>query len=263
VPIDSWPDHVAVAVASIELGSRRWRDELGGAWASPHVEAVRAGFTSRQLRYPGGAKLELLEPSGPDSFVQRFLTRFGARIHHVTLKVADLLSAIDTIRAAGYDVVDVATDDEHWHEAFLRPSQVGGLIVQIAWSPHTDAEWAERAGQPPEPVRAGGARLLGPTLSHPDLDGAAALWTTLGGTVTRQGDLALAVRWPEEPLSVVVLRGGEAGPVGLRFANAPDLDSDGRFGPGTLVVSSAGTDRSTPPVAPRSADPGEVERLEQ
>jgi hypothetical protein len=237
VPIDSRPDHVAIAVPSIEAAGERWHDQLGGAWILPRFASEQAGFANRQLRFRGGAKLELLEPLGAQSFVGRFLDRFGARIHHVTLKVPVLLTAVATVRAAGYDVVDVFAEGDVWHEAFLRPTQVGGLVVQLGWAGQTDEQWADAAGFAPERIPEDGARLLGPTLSHPDLATAEALWTTLGASVTRQGSMALAARWPGSPLSVVVLRGEEAGPIGLRFADAPDLDADARCGPGTLVAS--------------------------
>ncbi len=76
--------------------------------------------------------------------------------------------------------------------------------------------------------------LLGPTLTAPDLDASARLWTTLGARIVEDGDDAFEARWADEPLTVRVERDGTAGPRGLRFDPDPQLPSDDVAGPGTL-----------------------------
>jgi methylmalonyl-CoA/ethylmalonyl-CoA epimerase len=223
-------DHVAIGVHDLDIAQRRWRDQLGGvvvAWNDP-----AAGFSSRQLRYRGGGKLELIAPvqPGDGSFMDRFLDKFGSRIHHVTLKVLDLHDALPVVASAGLDTVDVDDRDPAWQEAFLRPSQVGGLIVQIARTDQSDEDWARAVGHTPEPVREDAAILHGPLLSHPDLDAAARLWTLLGAEVER-GDNRLECRWDDCPLTVVIVRGETAGPVALRFAGAARYPTATRIGP--------------------------------
>ena len=222
-------DHVAVAVPDWETAQRRWRDQLGGgivAWGDSGV------FASRQLRFANGAKLELLRPASddPGNFVRRFLERFGSVIHHVTFKVADLGAALEVVRAGGLDVVDVDTSGQVWHEGFLRPSQVGGLVVQLAWSGHSDQEWAASIGHTPQPPAPGAAELLGPTLRHPDLDRARTLWTLLGASIS-DDDGALRCRWPDSALDVVIERGEPAGPVALRMRGTPSLPAADGIGP--------------------------------
>jgi catechol 2,3-dioxygenase-like lactoylglutathione lyase family enzyme len=231
VPLDARPDHVAVAVHDLDSAAVRWQEQLRGVWLSPRWSG--GGFGTRQLRYANRGKLELLEPDAPDGFAAGFLRRFGPRVHHVTLKVPDLLEAVDVAAAAGYEAVDVSTAREEWHEAFLRPSQVGGIIVQLARALHDDESWARLAGTELPAVDPDAPALLGPTLEHPDLDAAADLWATLGADVERAED-RLEARWDGEPLTVVVRRGERAGPVGLRFDPDPGLPADDVAGPGTL-----------------------------
>lgn len=232
MPITTVPDHVAIAVQDIGSAAARWHDELGGGWLDAEVERLgRIPVAIRQLRFPNGGKLELWQPDGP-GFAQQFMERYGTRVHHVTLKVPDaLLPAVETLQAEGYDVVDVSTDGG-WHEAFLRPSQVGGIIVQVAWSEKTDEEWMTESGHTPEAPR-GEAALLGPTLTHPDLDAAERLWTTLGAKVTREDD-ALTVSWDGAVIDIRVERGATAGPLGLRFVGVDPLPADDELGPPVL-----------------------------
>lgn len=237
-PIDSTPDHVAVAVPDYRPALARWRDQLGGAAVSRFHSAPV--FRGTQLRYANHAKLELLQPSelddSPDNFVRRFLARFGSQVHHLTLKVPHLPTAIERLQAGGLDVVDVDLSAEHWHESFLRPSQVGGLVVQVAWSASiSDEEWAARTGFEVEPVRDDAAGLHGPLLRHPDLATAGRVWSLLGATVTGH-DNGILARWEDAPIEVVVMEGAQAGPLGLRFSDAPELRPDDRLGPAVLPV---------------------------
>lgn len=237
VPIEATPDHVAAAVPSIEAAAVRWIDHLGGGWIAPAWDVPGGGFATRQARFSGGAKLELLEPRTEDGFASRFLARYGAGVHHVTLKVPALLPAVATLEDAGLDLVDVSAEGDTWHEAFLRPSQVGGLIVQVAWSRHDDASWAAVFGETPTPPRVDAARLLGPRLAHPDLERAARMWRLLGAEVARDGGELLTARWPHAPLDIEVVAGERAGPLGIRMAGTAGLPADEIHGPAVLATT--------------------------
>ncbi len=215
--LDAVCDHVAVAVPPGDRAERRWRDELGGGPVSAGDSGV---FLARQFRFTGGGKLELLSPSpadpSPHNFVRLFLERFGTAVHHVTLKVPALAPALERLEAAGLDVVDVAQHGDVWHEGFLRPKQVGGLVVQVAWSSGSDEDWARRSGFASRPPAPGAPVLLGPRLRHPDLQAARRVWSVLGAEVA-PADGGLVCRWPRSPLEVVVEEGAPAGPVALRL----------------------------------------------
>ncbi|MGH3440711.1 MAG: VOC family protein [Nitriliruptorales bacterium] len=229
--IDARPDHVAVALPDPDRAAARWRDVLGGGLVNRFDNEV---FCGHQYRYPNQAKIELLGPSpadhSPDNFLRAFIARFGTRVHHMTLRVGSLHRAIGVLEGAGLDVVDVRDDTPHWREGFLRPSQVGGLIVQIAETPRTDDEWAEVRGGRIEEAAPGAALLLGPRLRHPDLGKAKELWSLLGGEVGETTD-GLLVIWPGAALTVLIEQGEPVGPVSLRCAGTPDLPHEDGVGP--------------------------------
>lgn len=219
--LDAVLDHVAVAVPLAGFADYWWGTQLHAG----SVSRVSTGvFTARQYRLGGGGKLELLSPDPEDTsaqnFVRTFMARFGTTVHHVTLKVADLAVALEVLEGAGLDVVDVDADHRHWREAFLRPKQVGGVLVQVAWSDTGDVEWARRIGQQPTAPAPDAPVLLGPRLRHPDLASARQLWKVLGAEVSWRGG-GLLCRWPVSPLSIEVVQGAPAGPVGLRMKGIP------------------------------------------
>jgi methylmalonyl-CoA/ethylmalonyl-CoA epimerase len=137
-------DHVAVAVHSIKDALRLYRDALGGEY----LMGAEGGDTWRwvQVRFPGGGKVELLEPLG-DGFLSRFLDRHGEGMHHMTFKTDDIAAAIAHVEGLGYELVDVSLDDPHWKEAFLRPSNAHGTLIQLA-QPSGDDEQAARHLRP-------------------------------------------------------------------------------------------------------------------
>ena len=134
-------DHVAVAVRSIKAALPLFRDALGGEY----LMGGDQGETWRwvQFRYPGGGKVELLEPLG-EGFLSQFLERRGEGLHHVTFKTDDIRAAIAHLEALRYEVVDVQLDDPDWKEAFLRPSKAHGTLIQVAQSSQPDELAKER-----------------------------------------------------------------------------------------------------------------------
>jgi methylmalonyl-CoA/ethylmalonyl-CoA epimerase len=134
-------DHVAVAVKSIKPALSLYRDALGGEYLMGGDAAD--SWRWLQVRYPGGGKVELLEPTG-EGFLSRFLERHGEGLHHVTFRTDDIRAAIAQVEAGGYELVDVNIDDPHWKEAFLRPSKAHGTLIQIAQSAAPDEAVRER-----------------------------------------------------------------------------------------------------------------------
>jgi methylmalonyl-CoA/ethylmalonyl-CoA epimerase len=128
-------DHVAVAVRSIKAALPLFRDALGGDYLMGGDE--QGTWRWVQFRYPGGGKVELLEPLA-EGFLSRFLDRHGEGLHHVTFKTEDIGAAIAQVQSLGYELVDVNLENPDWKEAFLRPSKAHGTLIQLAQSSQPD-----------------------------------------------------------------------------------------------------------------------------
>ena len=136
-------DHIGIAVRSIKAALRLYRDALGGEYL---MGGDSREFRWLQVRFPGGGKVELLEPLG-EGFLSRFLDKYGEGMHHITFKADDIEAAIAHVQGLGYELVDVNLDGDDWKEAFLRPAGAHGTLVQLGWSPHSDddeARWRLR-----------------------------------------------------------------------------------------------------------------------
>jgi methylmalonyl-CoA/ethylmalonyl-CoA epimerase len=128
-------DHVAVALNSIESAVPLYRDALGGDYLMGGDQADTWKWV--QFRWPGGGKVELLEPKA-EGFLTKFLDRRGEGLHHMTFKTDDIEAAVARVEAQGYELVDVDLEGPNWKEAFLRPSKAHGTLIQVAQSAFSD-----------------------------------------------------------------------------------------------------------------------------
>lgn len=124
-------DHIGIAVADLDAALAFYRDALGLEISVPHevpTEKVRATFVP-----VGGPSLELLEPTAPDSTIQRFIDRRGPGIHHLTLRVADLSAALARLKARGVRLIDEQprAGAHGSRVAFVHPAGTGGVLVEL------------------------------------------------------------------------------------------------------------------------------------
>ncbi len=86
-------------------------------------------------------RIELLQPTAPDSPVARFLERRGEGLHHIALQVPDLAAAVARLRAAGVRLVrDEAQIGAGGHKyVFVHPSSAGGVLLELVEAPRENA----------------------------------------------------------------------------------------------------------------------------
>lgn len=129
-------DHAAHAVPSVRSALPIYRDLLGGVAVMAGINPW-GGHLAVQFGYPGGGKVELLEPVRDDApSVGAFLARNPrGGLHHLTFKVDDVEEAVGALRAAGLEPFGTLLSEPTWHETYLHPRQTGGVLIQLAWSP--------------------------------------------------------------------------------------------------------------------------------
>src|SRR4249920_3349775 len=135
-------DHVGIAVRDLAAALAFYRDALGLEIEAPEDVAsqrVRAHFLP-----VGGAKLELLEATAPDSAIAKYVEKRGPGLHHITLRVDDIHAALAQLKQRGAKLVDEAPRPgaEHGLVAFIHPSSAHGVLVELkqaAVSPQTRA----------------------------------------------------------------------------------------------------------------------------
>ena len=214
-------DHIAIGMHRIADATDVLVGRLGGR---PDTGGPGAGFRWAAWRFEGGGSVEVIEPSGADGFLHRFLAARGPGLHHVTFKVASLAEAGARAEAQGYRLVGREESDHDWRVAYLHPKEALGMVVQLGQS-------AGRYGRRPWEVPEGpaapppAARVLGLRTRARSADRARLLWErALGGTLAHAREGELVFRWPGSPMRIVaeIVSDSEERPVAIDLAPGRD-----------------------------------------
>jgi methylmalonyl-CoA/ethylmalonyl-CoA epimerase len=129
-------EHLGIAVQSIEESLPFFTDVLGlECYATEVVEdqKVKTAF----LRC-GEVKLELLEPTSPESTIQKWLDKGNKGVHHVAFCVEDgVANGLAEVSEKGVRLIDQAPRKgaEGLNIAFLHPKSTCGILTELCEHP--------------------------------------------------------------------------------------------------------------------------------
>ena len=123
-------DHIGIAVKSLETA--KIYEDLGLRVA--HVEIVDTQKVRTAFLSVGDANLELLEPSGPDSTIAKYIEKRGEGIHHICLRVDDIEEQLARLKERGYRLInDAPVPGAHGcRVAFLHPAAGNGVLIELS-----------------------------------------------------------------------------------------------------------------------------------
>ncbi len=116
---------------SIEAALELYRDGLG--LVVGHRGVVEHEGVKVAMLPAGDARIELLEPTGPESPIARFLDNRGEGLHHVAMEVDDLEAAVERLKAQGRRLVaeSIQTGAEGYRYVFVHPASAGGVLLEL------------------------------------------------------------------------------------------------------------------------------------
>jgi methylmalonyl-CoA epimerase len=127
-------DHIGIAVKDLSAALAFYRDALGLEIEAPEEVA------SQQLRAHfvpvGQSKLELLEPTGAESAIAKYVEKRGPGLHHITLRVDDIEAAVAQVKSRGVRMIDEhpRLGAEGSTIAFIHPSSAHGVLIELKQS---------------------------------------------------------------------------------------------------------------------------------
>jgi methylmalonyl-CoA/ethylmalonyl-CoA epimerase len=129
-------DHVGIACRDLDAKIAFYQSAFGLTVASVEVNEAQ-GVREAMLHVadgPAGASyVQLLEPTGPDTPVGRFLERRGEGVHHVGYGVANITAALEAMGGAGIRLIDERPRHGSMGAsiAFLHPADIGGVLTEL------------------------------------------------------------------------------------------------------------------------------------
>jgi methylmalonyl-CoA/ethylmalonyl-CoA epimerase len=127
-------EHIGIAVKSLEESLPLFERLLGAPCYATEVVAdqkVKTAFFKI-----GETKIELLEPTSPESAIAKFIEKKGEGIHHLAFAVPDLPASLAELKNAGTQLIDAQprAGAEGLQIAFLHPKSTNSVLVELCTS---------------------------------------------------------------------------------------------------------------------------------
>ncbi|MEE8465343.1 MAG: methylmalonyl-CoA epimerase [Dehalococcoidia bacterium] len=126
-------DHVGVAVNDIEAALTFFKKVFDVPDAK--IELMEDQGVRATLIEVGQTRLELLEPTSPESGVGRFIERRGEGLHHLAFNVTDISGKLQILKTLGVDLIDqTPREGLSGTIAFVHPRSVFGILTELVES---------------------------------------------------------------------------------------------------------------------------------
>jgi methylmalonyl-CoA/ethylmalonyl-CoA epimerase len=124
-------DHVSIAVKNLDEGLKTFENLLGVK--ASHIEEVPDQKIKAAMLMVGDVEIELIEPTGADTGVAKFLEKKGEGIHHICFEVDDVDKELESLAAKGVDLIDKqGRKGMAGRIGFLHPRSTQGVLVELA-----------------------------------------------------------------------------------------------------------------------------------
>jgi methylmalonyl-CoA epimerase len=127
--------HIGYAVQDIDAASCFYREHFGVASNQPE-EVQEQGIVATMFDV-GESKIELVQPTRPDSPVAKFLERRGEGFHHVAFEVEDLETTLKDLKDSGVELIDEEPriGAGGMRIAFVHPKDAFGVLTELVEMP--------------------------------------------------------------------------------------------------------------------------------
>ena len=124
-------EHLGIAVKSIEECLPYYEGVLGLKCLK--IEEVPDQKVKTAFFKIGQAKLELLEPTSPDSTIAKFIEKKGEGIHHLAFATPDVQACLNEVAAKNVQLIDKAPrrGADGMDIAFLHPKSTCHVLTEL------------------------------------------------------------------------------------------------------------------------------------
>ncbi|HEX2521893.1 MAG TPA: methylmalonyl-CoA epimerase [Terriglobia bacterium] len=122
---------MGIAVRSIEAALKTYQRQLG--LAVTEIVEIEEQRVRAAVLPCGESRIELLEPTAPDSPIQRFLDKRGEGIHHLCFEVENIEKKLRELQAGSLQLVKPASGRGLGDRkiAFLHPKSAHGVLIEL------------------------------------------------------------------------------------------------------------------------------------
>src|SRR6476619_2892310 len=127
-------DHIAIAVNNVDEALKNYRKILNVNHLEietvPHEKVKVARLELQHTR------IELMEPTSPDSPISKFLTERGEGIHHIAITADDIEKDVSRAMDNGMKFLgNMRTGSYGRKITFIHPKSLNGVLVEFCQAP--------------------------------------------------------------------------------------------------------------------------------
>lgn len=124
-------EHIGIAVADLAVAESVYSALLN---VQPYKrEAVESEQVTTSFFKVNQTKIELLEATGPDSAISRFIEKKGEGIHHIAFEVEDILVEMERLRNEGFTLLNEVPKRgaDNKLVCFVHPKSANGVLIEL------------------------------------------------------------------------------------------------------------------------------------
>jgi methylmalonyl-CoA epimerase len=128
-------DHVSMAVKDLDR-QVEWQQRVFGMEPLSRWSDEALGYNGCVMSIPNSLlQFEMMEPTRPDSFVQKFIDARRAGMHHICCEVQSVERAAAALRANGIEPFGGVIESDWRRHTFIHPKDSGGVLFQLFEEP--------------------------------------------------------------------------------------------------------------------------------
>lgn len=130
-------DHIAIAVNNVDEALKNYQKILNVNHLEietvPH-EKVKVAMLELE-----DTRIELMEPTAPDSPISKFLTERGEGIHHIAITADDIEKDVARAKSQGMRMLgDIRFGSYGRKITFIHPKSLNGVLTEFCEAPPKD-----------------------------------------------------------------------------------------------------------------------------
>ncbi|NJM25406.1 MAG: methylmalonyl-CoA epimerase [Bacteroidia bacterium] len=124
-------EHIGIAVKDLDQANSLFARLLGREHYK--IETVESEGVRTSFFDLAGIKIELLEATGPDSPIARFIEKRGEGVHHLAFAVVDIEQTMRAYQDKGFTLINASPRPgaDNKMVSFLHPKSTQGVLVEL------------------------------------------------------------------------------------------------------------------------------------
>jgi len=124
-------EHIGIAVRNLNESIKFYETVLGLKCYS--IEEIKDQKVRTAFFKIGETKIELLESTGQDGPIAKFIEKKGEGIHHIAYAVNNLNGTLKELESTGIQLIDKVPHKgaEDLNIAFIHPKSANGVLIEL------------------------------------------------------------------------------------------------------------------------------------